>query len=85
MATDKLDTLFEPYIVNILQLLSDKPKRFGEIMTKIKNRRTLSIKLSKLRSLGLVETTSIVVDGKYMNGYMTTEKGKKVLKMLEKV
>ncbi len=87
MEEDKKDILklmLSPYALDILSLLNT-PKRFSELMAKIKNGRTLSAKLSKLRKYGLIKTTGVVVKDKYYNSYVISQKGKSTLNMIRKL
>jgi len=81
---DIRDIILQSYILDILHELKT-PKRFGELSKKIKTKRTLSTKLNKLRQYGLIEITPILVNNKYMNSYVISSKGKRVIAVLEKL
>lgn len=61
----------------ILISLMEKEMRFKDLRAAVKNPRTLSIKLKKLAKLGLIK--------KEEREYRLTEKGLKVVKLLQKV
>lgn len=82
---DILNVLFEKYSIQLLRLLNDKPMRFTEIQKHIKNARTLSLKLMKLQENGLIEVAPVKVEGKYVNSYKISKKGKEIVKTLEKI
>jgi DNA-binding HxlR family transcriptional regulator len=78
------DFIFQPYMVEILKALKT-PKRFNELAKTIKNKGTLSKKLSDLKKLGLIISTPIEIDSNYANGYTLSEKGKDTLRKLESI
>jgi DNA-binding HxlR family transcriptional regulator len=85
MATGKLpirDVVLQPYVIEILKELK-QPKRFKDLQDRITTQQTLSVKLSKLKNYGLVATVPIMVKGKYVNGYVLSETGKKIIRILE--
>ncbi len=81
---DLLKLMLSPYALDILELLGT-PKRFSELRAKIRNGRTLSAKLSRLRKYDLVKTAGVAVEGKYYNAYVISQKGKKVLGMVRRL
>lgn len=81
---DLVHLVMEPYVLDILHAL-DKPKRFSDLIQYVKNRKTLSIKLSKLLKYGLVEHFPLKVADGYANSYTISKKGMKLLKGLEKL
>jgi DNA-binding HxlR family transcriptional regulator len=87
MEESKLDVLklvMQPYVLPLLNAL-DKPKRFNDLMGLFKSRRTLTIKLSKLKKMGLIEYSPIETDKGYANGYAISKKGKEFIKKLNKL
>lgn len=86
MEESKLDVLklvMQSYVLPLLNAL-DKPKRFNDLVRLFKSRRTLTIKLSKLKKMGLIEYSPIETDRGYANGYVLSKKGKELLRRLEK-
>lgn len=81
---DPREIILQRYVIEILNELK-KPKRYGELQLKIRTRRTLSAKLSKLKAYGLIVVKPILMGNRYVSSYSTTEKGKKILKLLEKI
>ena len=57
----------------------------GELRNKIKTRRTLSTKLSRLREYGLINVVPIQVGNRYVSSYIITDKGKRIMRLLEKM
>lgn len=86
MKESKLDVLklvMQPYVLPLLNAL-DKPKRFNDLVRLFKSRRTLTIKLSKLKKMGLIEYSPIETNKGYANGYVVSKKGKELLRRLKK-
>ncbi|MDE1811150.1 MAG: winged helix-turn-helix transcriptional regulator [Candidatus Micrarchaeota archaeon] len=81
---DVRDVLLQPYVIEILKELGH-PKRFKDLQDKITTSQTLSVKLSKLKRYGLIKPIPIEIDGKYVNAYTLSEKGKKIIKILETI
>lgn len=81
---DPREIILQRYIIEILNQL-ERPRRYGELQSKIKTRRTLSTKLSKLKRYGLIDVTPILVGNRYVSSYAITAKGKKILQLLEKL
>jgi DNA-binding HxlR family transcriptional regulator len=87
MKESKLDVLklvMQPYVLTLLNAL-DEPKRFNDLIGLFKSRRTLTIKLTKLKEMGLIEYSPIETNKGYANGYVISKKGKEFLKGLEKL
>jgi DNA-binding HxlR family transcriptional regulator len=82
---DKKLGVLQPYILDILRALVNQPKRFGELKKYVKTDRTLSLKLSRLQDYGLVKMDHVKVDGKYINRYSITNKGKSILESLKSI
>ncbi len=76
--------VMEPYVLDMLHAL-DKPKRFSDLIAYVKNRKTLSIKLSRLLKHELIEHFPLKVEKGYANSYIISKKGRKLLKGLEKI
>lgn len=88
MEKEELDTLrvvLQPYILDMLRSMEEKPKRFSELNVIISNERTLSLKLVKLMDYGLVESVAIKQGRKHINCYKLSGKGKRVLDNLGKL
>jgi DNA-binding HxlR family transcriptional regulator len=88
MKYDKLDVLrlvLQPYALDVLHSLAGQPKRFSELAKEVKNERTLSLNLVKLIDSGLIKTVSKKKDGKFINYYSISERGKKMLAKLERL
>jgi len=81
---DVLKLVMQLYVLSILNAL-DKPKRFNDLLGFFKSRRTLTIKFSKLKKMGLFEYSPIETDKGYANGYAISKKGKELLRWLEKI
>jgi|GEM_PF-3660734 DNA-binding HxlR family transcriptional regulator len=82
--TDVRNIVLQPYVVDLLRELKS-PKRFNDLMKVIKNKGTLTIKLSKMKEFGLIKTMPIKVDDNYANSYVISERGKLILKKLEEI
>jgi DNA-binding HxlR family transcriptional regulator len=80
-----LNAILQPYILDILRSLKERPKRYGELKNEVKNDRTLSLKLSKLQDYGFIEFVHIKVDTKYVNCYTITPTGKKIIDVLKRL
>ncbi len=83
--TDKKLGVLQPYILDILRALANGPKRFGDLKRYVKTERTLSQKLSRLQDYGLVKMDHVKAEGKYINRYGITAKGKDILESLKKL
>ena len=81
---DTLKLVMQPYILALLNSL-DKPKRFNDLVKSFKSRRTLTIKLSKLKGVGLIEYCPIETEKGYVNAYVISNKGRELLKKLNKL
>lgn len=79
-----LRLVMQPYILTLLKALV-KPKRFNDLIKLFKSRRTLTIKLSKLKQMELIEYSPIETTKGYANGYVISKKGKELLNGLEKL
>ena len=87
MEESKLDALklvMQPYVLPLLNALTE-PKRFNELMKLFKSRRTLTIKLAKLKEMGLIEYSPIETNKGYANGYVISKKGRELVKKLNKL
>lgn len=81
---DITDIVLQRYVREILRELNT-PKRYGELQSKIKTKRTLSAKLIKLRQYGLIDVKPIQVGNRYVSSYQLTDKGKRLKRLLEKI
>lgn len=81
---DAVQLVMQPYVLTLLKAL-DKAKRFNELTELFKSRRTLTIKLSKLKKTGLIEYCPIETERGYANAYIISKKGKELVKKLEKI
>lgn len=78
----KVDIL-QAYLLDILKNLRDEhPKRFKELRAIVPSDMTLTNKLEKLLSAGLIEVVPLKVGKKYANAYKISAKGSKVLRVL---
>ncbi len=82
---DFLSIILQPYVLDILRALRKQPTRFNDLKTKVPNARTLSLKLSKLQDHSFIEMVHSKAGGSYVNVYQLTERGKKLVKALEKL
>ncbi len=80
---DILKLVMQPYVLTLLNAL-DKPKRFNDLVRLFKSRRTLTIKLSKLKTAGLIVYYPIETENGYVNAYLISKSGKSLLKKLER-
>lgn len=88
MKEEKLDLLklvLKPYTLGILKTLMGKPMRYGDLKKQVKNDRTLSLKLSTLQDQGLIRMIHVKSNGKYVNLYEITNKGKRMLEGLKRI
>jgi DNA-binding HxlR family transcriptional regulator len=88
MKDEKLEILqivLKPYTLGILRTLTDKPMRYGDLKKQVKNDRTLSLKLSALQDHGLIKMVHVKDNGKYVNLYEITNKGKSILEGLKRI
>lgn len=76
--------VLQSYVLDVLKELKS-PKRFSNLAVKVQNRGTLAVKLSKMKKLGLIQTVAMKVDDSYVNSYTLSKKGKRLLKVLEKL
>ena len=82
--SDVNSIILQAYVLDILRALKT-PKRFGELSKIVETKRTLSTKLAKLRAYGLIEVAPIMVKSRYMNSYILSNKGKRLVEILEKI
>ncbi|MBU6392249.1 MAG: hypothetical protein KGQ83_08425 [Planctomycetes bacterium] len=52
---------------------------------KITTAQTLSVKLTKLKKYGLITSVPVSIKDNYANGYVLTDKGRKIIKVLETI
>ncbi len=71
--------LGESYVLDILNALSEKPKRFTDLADICPNESTRTQKVKKLEELRLIETSTIKIKRRSFIHYTLTEKGRKVL------
>jgi DNA-binding HxlR family transcriptional regulator len=81
---DPREIILQRYVIDILRELKT-PKRYGELQAKIRTRRTLSTKLFKLKKYGLINVVPILIGNRYVSSYSITNKGKKIINLLEKM
>ena len=81
---DILQLVMQPYVLTLLKALS-KPKRFNDLIKLFKSRRTLTIKLSKLKGMGLIEYCPLKTEKGYANAYVISKKGREFIMKLEKL
>ncbi len=75
----------KPYVLDIMESLSEQPKRFVDLSDACKNEKTRTIRLRELEKANLVETTSVKVKKRSFVHYRLTEKGASVLKEIAKI
>ena len=75
----------KPHVLEILNELKTKPKRYITLRKVCNNDKTLSKKLETLQENELIKTVAVKFRGKYANCYALTEKGKKVLQEIEEL
>ena len=81
---DILQLAMQPYVLTLLNAL-DKPTRFNDLVKLVRSRRTLTIKLNKLMKQGLIEYHPLKTDDGYVNSYVISDKGKEVVKKLDRL
>ncbi|HVC58368.1 MAG TPA: winged helix-turn-helix transcriptional regulator [Candidatus Acidoferrales bacterium] len=84
MKKDRIDIL-KPYFLDILKVLNEGPKRYTDLMAYVRNKRTLSQKLTKLQDYGLVDISHTKVGEGYVNFYQISRRGRGVLKAILKI
>ena len=82
MKSDLSSIILQRYVLAILKELK-KPRRARDLRKLVKAKRTVSTKLAKLSEHGLVETIPLKMDGRFVNSYVLTEKGRKLVRRLE--
>jgi len=80
-----IGVLGKPFSIEILQALSEKPLRFSDLKKQCPNDRTRTSRLKKLREGGFIKTVIIQIEERSFIHYDLTEKGKKVLELLEQL
>ena len=83
--SDTVNLILERYTLDILNAVKKQPKRFTELTKYIKNETTLAAKLNKLKAHGLIEFVPMKLSDRYVNAYGLSEKGRKIMKELEKI
>jgi len=73
------------YIIDIMESLSEQPKRFVDLSDACKNEKTRTIRLRELERANLVETVSVKMGKRSFIHYRLTEKGAMVLKEIAKI
>lgn len=63
---DVVHLAMQPYVLDLLNAL-DKPNRFNDLVKLFKSRRTLTIKLGKLMTYGLIEYYPLKTKKGYAN------------------
>lgn len=73
------------YILDIMESLSEQPKRFVDLSGACKNEKTRTFRLRELERANLIETVSIKVGKRSFIHYRLSEKGASVLKEIAKI
>lgn len=73
------------YILDIMESLSEQPKRFVDLSDACKNEKTRTIRLRELERANLIETVSIKVGKRSFIHYRLSEKGASVLNEIAKI
>ncbi len=73
--------LGQSYVLDLLDALSEKPKRFTDLADICPNESTRTQRVKKLEELRLIETTTIKIKKRAFIHYTLTEKGRKVLQV----
>ena len=82
--TDVRNLVLQSYILDILKALKT-PKRFSDLAKIIRNKGTLSKKLSKMKKQGLVQTIPKRIKDNYVNFYSLSRSGEALLGKLRKL
>ena len=82
--TNVRSLVLQTYVLDILKELKS-PKRFSDLTKIIKNKGTLTIKLSKMKEYSLIRAVPTKIGDNYANSYVISEKGKLILKKLEEI
>ncbi|MDE1846147.1 MAG: winged helix-turn-helix transcriptional regulator [Candidatus Micrarchaeota archaeon] len=88
MKFDRRDTLkvvLQPYVMGLLWLCRNTPKRFKNLREYVRNERTLSQKLQKMQRYGLLDVAPVKIEGKYVNSYRTSKMGTEMVQKLERI
>jgi len=80
-----LRIVFQSYSLQILKMIKQGPKRFGELRIEVKTRQTLSTRLANLIEYGLIEVVPIKVKGRFANYYRITKNGEHLLMGISKI
>jgi DNA-binding HxlR family transcriptional regulator len=75
----------KPYILEIMESLSEQPRRFVDLSDACRNEKTRTIRLRELERANLIETISIKVGKRSFVHYRLTEKGASILKEIVKI
>ncbi|MGI0141042.1 MAG: winged helix-turn-helix transcriptional regulator [Candidatus Micrarchaeales archaeon] len=81
---DIVQIIMQPYILDLLKELK-KPRRFNDLRKTVKNGRTLTLKLQRLRKYGLIEDFALKTEKGFVNSYIISKKGKDIISKLEKI
>lgn len=75
----------KPYILDIMEFLSEQPRRFVDLSDACRNEKTRTVRLRELERANLVETVAVKVGKRNFIHYCLTEKGASVLKEIAKI
>jgi len=75
----------KPYILEIMESLSEQPGRFVDLSSACKNEKTRTIRLRELERANLIDTISIKLGKRSFVHYRLTEKGASILKEIAKI
>jgi len=81
---DVVQLVMQPYVLDMLNALN-KPKRFSDLLKYVKNRKTLTLKLSKLLKQELIEHYPMKVKEGYANSYIISKKGREIIDKLDRM
>ncbi|RLI21958.1 hypothetical protein DRO54_02395 [Candidatus Bathyarchaeota archaeon] len=77
--------LARAFAIEILHALNEAPLRFVDLKDYCPNERTRALRLKELRKIGFIMATVIEIENHSYIHYQITEKGRKVLQLLNEL
>jgi DNA-binding HxlR family transcriptional regulator len=80
-----IGVLGKSFSIEILEALSEEPRRFSDLKPQCPNDRTRTRRLKELRERGLIKTVIISIEDRNFIHYTLTEKGERALKLVKQL
>jgi len=85
MKSRSIGVLGKTYVIELLETLLEKPRRFVDLSKCCPNDRTKSVRLKELKKAGLIKTIILEVREQSFIHYSITKKGEEALRLLQQL